>query len=371
MWIEETKNGKYKFVERYTDYMTGKTKKVSVTMEKNTAQSRKTAQKALDAKIDKALRGVGTSTKKITLKDLVEEYRKDQQTTVKQSTYTRNFHACNSLMQILGENTLVDRMNAKYVRDRFLSSGKTAGTLNEHLCRFKAMIRWGYRNDLISDVSFLDKIEPFKDVPHKAKIQDKFLESDELKILLQGMTSSHWRLVTEFLALSGLRFGEFSALLKSDVDFQNRVIHVTKTYDHINDVVTSPKTICSIRDVFMQDELMAVCKQINIIMLQNRLMYGIENPQLFFFSNTGGHAEYYTYNKYLKENALRILGRKITVHALRHTHASLLLEKGVSIDTISRRLGHENSKVTREIYLHVTEKLKEKDNNQIAAINIF
>lgn len=61
----------------------------------------------------------------------------------------------------------------------------------------------------------------------------------------------------------------------------------------------------------------------------------------------------------------------ITVHALRHTHASLLLEKGVSIDTISRRLGHKNSKITREIYLHVTEKLKEKDNSQIAAINIF
>lgn len=61
----------------------------------------------------------------------------------------------------------------------------------------------------------------------------------------------------------------------------------------------------------------------------------------------------------------------ITVHALRHTHASLLLEKGVSIDMISRRLGHKNSKITREIYLHVTEKLKEKDNSQIAAINIF
>lgn len=38
MWIEETKNGKYKAVERYTDYLTGKQKKVSVTMEKNTAQ---------------------------------------------------------------------------------------------------------------------------------------------------------------------------------------------------------------------------------------------------------------------------------------------------------------------------------------------
>ena len=369
MWVEETKNGKYKFVERYTDHMTGKTKKVSVTMDKNTAQSRKTAQKALDEKINQALSA--NPSKKITLKELVEEYREDQHLTVKQSTYSRNFYACNSIMQLLGENTLIDRMSAKYVRDRFLASGKAPGTLNEHLCRFKAMMRWGYRNDLITDISFLDKVEPFKDIPHKAKIQDKFLESDELKILIHGMSNSHWRLVTEFLALSGLRFGEFAALLKSDVDFQNKVIHVTKTYDHINDVVTAPKTLCSIRDVFMQDELISVCKQINVAMLQNRLKNSIDRPQLFFFSRTGGHVEYYTYNKYLKENSLRLLDRRITVHALRHTHASLLLEKGVSVDVISRRLGHENSKITKEIYLHVTEKLKEKDNSQIAAVNIF
>ena len=43
MWIEETKNGKYKFVERYTDYITGKTKRVSVTMDKNTPKNRKLA----------------------------------------------------------------------------------------------------------------------------------------------------------------------------------------------------------------------------------------------------------------------------------------------------------------------------------------
>ena len=38
MWIEETKNGKYKTVERYTDYLTGKQKEISVTIDKNTAQ---------------------------------------------------------------------------------------------------------------------------------------------------------------------------------------------------------------------------------------------------------------------------------------------------------------------------------------------
>ena len=57
MWIEETRSGKYKAVERYTDYLTGKVKRVSVTMEKNTAQARKVAQIALQEKIQQAYSG--------------------------------------------------------------------------------------------------------------------------------------------------------------------------------------------------------------------------------------------------------------------------------------------------------------------------
>ncbi len=369
MWIEETKNGKYKFVERYEDYLTGTTKKVSVTLDRNTPQSRKAAQKTLEQKIANAMEK--SEKKNITLKDLVEEYRKDQQLTVKQSTYTRNFHACNSILKILGENTLVERITARYVRDKFLSSGKSPGTLNEHLARFRALVRWGYKTDLITDISFLDKIEAFKDLPHKAKIQDKYLESEEVAALLNGMQDETWRLLTEFLILSGLRFGEAIALLKEDVDISNRTIHITKTYDSVNEEVTTPKTICSIRDVYIQDELKTVCKRINAHMLRLKLINGIKGADLFIHSRTGGHIRYFAYNKYLRENSLRILGRKLTAHALRHTHASLLLEQGVNIDTISRRLGHENSRITREIYLHITEKLKERDNQQLSKISLL
>lgn len=369
MWVEEIKNGKYRLVERYTDYMTGKNKKVSVTMEKNTAQSRKAAAKALEEKI----RNISGKhdTKNITLKILVEEYRESQQKTVKMSTYKRNYHACNTLMEILGENTIIERMSAKYVHDKLLETGKEPGTLNEHITRFRALIRWGYKNELLSNISFLDRLEPFKDIPHKEKIQDKYLESEELTALLDGMSETTWRLLTKFLALSGLRFGEAAALEKCNVDFKSNQIHVTKTFDSINELVTTPKSTCSIRDVYMQDELKNVCKEVNAEMLKRRLMHGIKDTQLFFFDINGQHIHYYAYNKYLKENSKRLIGRIITPHALRHTHASLLLENGISIDVISRRLGHENSNVTKEIYLHVTKKLKEKDDEQISKVNIF
>ena len=72
MWVEERKTG-FKFVERYTDPMTGKTRRVSVVMEKNTAQSRKLAAVALSEKIDKALL---PQVDKIRLKDLVDFIQK-------------------------------------------------------------------------------------------------------------------------------------------------------------------------------------------------------------------------------------------------------------------------------------------------------
>ncbi len=369
MWIEETKNGKYKAIERYTDYLTGKQKRVSVTMEKNTTQSRKAAQIALQEKIRNSYQE--KERKEITFSDLVDEYRKDQERTVKQSTYRRNYFACETLKGILGADTLVDRLSSKYVHDRFLATGKPNSTLNEHLKRFKALIRWGYHNDMVLDIAFLDKLESFKDAPHRQKIQDKFLEAEELRKLIDGMSNTKWRLLTQFLALSGLRFGEAAALLLSDVDLKAREIHVSKTLDVVNKIVTSPKTSCSIRDVYMQDDLKALCRQIKLYTLQQNILYGHPDSQILFSDESGGYIEYYTYNKYLKENSLRILDREITAHVLRHTHASLLMENGLSIDLISRRLGHENSQITKEVYLHITEKLKERDNEQIKNVKII
>ena len=74
MWVEKVKTG-YKFIERYTDPMTGKYKRVSVVLDKDTAQSRKTAQRALNTKIDKAMM---PQEKKITLAQLVDLYGQEQ-----------------------------------------------------------------------------------------------------------------------------------------------------------------------------------------------------------------------------------------------------------------------------------------------------
>lgn len=374
MWAEPQNNGKVKFVERYENPMTGKTGKVSVTMDKDTRQTRKQAEKILDEKIDSKLKQLsfGSSPSKCTLGDLVEAYRAEQKKTVKASTYRRNYYTAQSMLNVLGEDTLVSKLNASYIRDRMYALDASNASINELLKRSKGILRWGYNNDYIDSIAFLDKVKPLPDISYREKIEDKYLETEEFIKLIKGMEVYIWKLLSKFLGLSGLRIGEAIALNRSDIDFENRLIHVTKTYDANNELETTPKTPSSCRDVYMQDELYEVCREINACMLKQGLINGYGRSPLFLQSETGGHIAYYSYNKYLKENAKRILGRnKITPHIFRHTHTCMLAENGVMLETITRRLGHEDSRITKDVYSHITKKIRQNDYDQVAKIKIM
>lgn len=376
MWAEPQKNGKVKFIERYKNPMTGKNGKVSVTMDRDTRSTRKEAEWILEEKIVSRLRrlasGSETEPSKFTLKDLVDAYRIEQQKTVKASTYRRNYFTANSMLNVLGEDTLTSRLNAPYIRDRMFSLDASNASINELLKRIKGILRWGYDNDYIDDISFLNKIKPLPDITYREKIGNKYLETDDFIKLVNGMKIPIWKLLSKFLGLSGLRVGEAIALSRADVDFKERLIHVTKTYDANNEIETSPKTPSSRRDVYMQDELYEVCREISSCMLRQGLINGYEKSPLFFQNESGGHIKYYSYNKYVRENAKRILGReKVTPHIFRHTHTCMLAENGVMLETITRRLGHEDSRITKDVYSHITEKILQNDYKQVAKVKIM
>ena len=369
MWIEELKSGKYQFYERYTDYLTGKKRRVSVTLDKNNAQTRKLALQILNEKISNINNDDYGNDVDLTFEQLVNRYRNYQIDKVKKSTYRRNVQASNSLMKILGKDVKVSKLNKLYIESRFNATGESNSTLNNRLVRFKAIIRWGYKCELVKDISFLDKLDPYKVTPAEEE-EKKYLESHELKKLLGGMTIERWRLVTEFMALSGLRIGEVIALDNSSVDIKNKEIHVKQTYDPNNFVINTPKN-GTMRIAYMQPELKKLCKYIKVYMLKQKLRYGYEKNDYFFSGEDGDRIHYYAFNKYLKEKSTEVLGKGITTHILRHTHGSLLLEQGIPVEVISRRLGHKDINVTKRIYLHVTEILRQKDNEQLAKIKIM
>jgi len=367
MYTEKTKDGRVKYLERYLDPLTGKYRRVSIVMDKDNRPNRKIAEVLLREKAEKSL---VSSSREYSLRDLIELYYQSQLKEKAVSTAIRNRGVLTRLLPVLGADVLVSRLTAGYINEKLLTSEKPPVTLNEQLKRIKAFLRWAYENDYVQDISYLGKLRNYKEPPHKAKIQDKYLEKDELRAVVAAMDAYPvWQLLTKLLAYSGLRFGEACALLKSDIDFSSLSIHVTKTYDSNNEIVSPAKSFDSVRDVHMQPELEEVCRQINTQMLRRRLACGIGDVDLFLFGEDGEHIEYYAFNKYLKGKCKAITGKVITPHALRHTHASLLYEAGFTIDEVARRLGHADSRITREIYTHVTKKLREKDNERLDRVS--
>ena len=356
MWTEPLPNGKFKAVERYTDPITGKQKKISCVIERDTRTARKDAQRTLDSKIE-AILGK-TDYDNMTFDQLCEKYL---ETVKKETTRTSQSFVLKRLKKELGENARINALTANYVMDCLKSEPDTK--YNTSIARLKTVILFAYRHDYIKDASWLDKITPRKD-NRKERIEDKYLEPEELTTLLQSMENvKHWQLLTKFLALSGLRIGEALALTMDDIDTH---IHVTKTIDIKTGVVMdTTKTADSNRDVYIQPELAEVIAGIRkwrlAYMMKNKIRENLLFPDL----------TYITYYDCIVSKSKKVIGRKITPHALRHTHTSLLAAAGVSLDSIARRLGHADSDITKKVYLHVTEKLREKEEAEMAKIKLL
>lgn len=372
MWCEVQKNGTVKYCERYTDPLTEKVKKVTVTMPKASPQNRNKAFRILNAKIDATLQYI-SEDKKITLSELQDIYMNNQELRLKKSTTTRNKRIISSIIKLLGEDVIVNNLTAQYLNDCLLSSGKPVSTLNTYLTRFRAMLNWGYQNDWHDNYRLLSKIKLFDDDTIE-DAEDKYLEPEEINKLLKYIRDRklwHWYYATNLLLLTGLRSGELIALQDNDIDFENKVIHINKTYDSLNKLVTTPKTDNSVRDIHIQPELDSMLRRCRLWRREMLLERGLSSSLLIPDIHTGSYMSYAAYDKFIRETTERELHHKITPHKLRHTHASLLAAAGMTPEQIARRLGHSRSDVTREIYIHVTKQVVENDNKQIDKISLI
>lgn len=142
---------------------------------------------------------------------------------------------------------------------------------------------------------------------------------------------------------TGMRIGEVLALTVLDIDVDHSLIHVTKSMQRIKKqyVITPPKTQKSIRDIVIPD-LLVTCLQNHISQI-----YKPDKSDLIFQISREPIRQ--KLNSYAKLAGVK----KIRLHDLRHSHASLLIELGFSPLLIAERLGHENIETTLNIYSHL------------------
>lgn len=364
MITEQLPSGNYRFAMWYIEDLTGKRKRVSVTRPKNTQAVRREAEQTLNERIRRI--NSGTSSE-LTFSELCDLFILARKPFWKAGTSRRYRYSLKALCEALGADSRPDKLTARHVMAAL--SVKKAVTANELLRSFKTVMMWAYRNDYISSVEWLNKLERFPDHTAREKNAEKYLERDELLRLLPELQVELNRYVIAFLALSGLRIGEALALQKDDVS--GRYIHVNKTLDlETGEISEGAKTYSSNREVFMQQELYDLVRDIRKYMTRMSLQCGFRTS--FFFSDFDGRPlQYARLNNYFKENCRRILGRSLSLHSLRHTHTSLMFEAGATLEAVSLRLGHSDSRITKEIYLHITERKREEYDRQMDQIRLL
>ncbi len=190
--------------------------------------------------------------------------------------------------------------------------------------------------------------------------KNKFLNLYELQKLLRHLDLGdelNWDWFILLVSKTGLRFAEALALTPEDFDFERQQIIVNKSWNYKTPIGNFQKTKneSSNRAVMVDWHLMNQFKSL-IRNKESDWPIFVPHNKRVFNSTVNGLLEKYCYKLDIPT---------ISVHGLRHTHASLLLYEGVSVASVAKRLGHANTTTTQETYIHIIEELENKDNDKV------
>lgn len=182
----------------------------------------------------------------------------------------------------------------------------------------------------------------------------KYLNQFELHSLIADLDikdTPNWDSFILLVAKTGMRFSEALAITPSDFDFARQTLSISKTWDYKGDGGFLPtKNKSSVRKIQIDWQ---------IVVKFSELIKGLPEDTPIFI----GESKIYnsTVNDILTRHCKKCGISEISIHGLRHTHASLLLFAGVSIASVARRLGHASMTTTQKTYLHIIQELENKD----------
>ncbi len=217
--------------------------------------------------------------------------------------------------------------------------------------------------------------------PRVLRKEAVFLEDYEASEVIAMLENEpiKWRAATTLLIYSGMRRGELMGLEWKDIDFENQVIHITRTsqYVHSMGIITKDtKNFASTRTIKLPEEAFILLREYRTwwCALQkgmgSKWQYQIEttyadgskelvdNDRLFIKDDTTPMSPD-SITQWIAGFVERNQLAKFSPHSLRHTNASLLIANGVNIPTVSKRLGHSSVSTTTKIYSHAIQSADE------------
>lgn len=182
----------------------------------------------------------------------------------------------------------------------------------------------------------------------------KYLNQFELHTLIAHLNlgeTVNWDWFILLVAKTGMRFSEALAITPGDFDFARQTLSISKTWDYKGEGGFLPtKNKSSVRKIQIDWQ---------IVVKFSELMKNLPEDKPIFVGDTKIYNS--TVNDVLTRHCKECGISEISIHGLRHTHASLLLFAGVSIASVARRLGHASMTTTQKTYLHIIQELENKD----------
>ena len=329
--------------------------------------------------------GEFTSDKNITVQDYIEKvyfktYTKYlSPTTVSnyRKLYTNNKPYC--IKTYFGKYKMKDitrRMVQQYVNT--LSDNISPKTVRAYLFWFNSVFKAAITEDIIKpncNPTEHIKLPPKTKTPIEAYTVD---EVNQLLNLSKNDETNH--IVIALGCLAGLRRGEMLGLRWKDIDFNenNPMIHIVQTRVIADGVehIKPPKTEAGKRDIPIPKALVEILKKAELNYKANRLKYGKDfKDSGYVLSKPDGEAYrpdgisiHYERFMYMVEEKHGIPYKSL--HKLRHSYATILIDNGANPKVVQRNLGHEDITMTLGTYAHAYKERQKSEVDKLDSIII-
>lgn len=317
--------------------------------------------------------GTYRKPERMTLAQFVDEWReKFAQQHYKPSTMaTYELHIQNHILPALGHHRL-DELKPMHIIT-FLADlhkpGARKDGRGEQLSGRSIQYIYAVLRSILTQATVWKVISenPMADIPKpKAeKPKAQFYETEEVEYIIEKLYElpDTWRLLFLTAILGGLRRGELIALQWKDVDFEDCTIHVQRSISFMRNGEIFEKGTKNEEDrvvdmpAWYMDEMRKFRKE----WVKQKLIVGNKwegGDKEYVFHSGLGRPLYYSYpTEKWRDFCEQYDIRYMSLHKLRHTSLTILIEKGAPMKAIQERAGHKQAQTTNDIYGHVTKKL--------------
>ncbi|WP_278956404.1 tyrosine-type recombinase/integrase [Lactobacillus apis] len=373
--VTKTSNGKYQYSIRYRDPSFDGIRKKSLVIKNNSSYAKNHADLIVKQKIRASL---GLSEQQpITFSSLSQKYfgtlEKRGNAYKTRLSYRSHLNKINEVFGKQMVSTITTIQINKFLDNLLYEKNLSNKTVHSYRALLNNVFSYAKQFGYIKTNPMVDVKINYKDESHKNnyRAENWYLTDDEMDKIIRDCNEMHrpdYRDFILWLYLTGMRIGEGGAIQVDDI-IQKDDIFFCKINGTLIKIVGQgyvkqpfTKTKSSMRDI-------ALPQQAVDLYLDNKKG---KNKKDYLFTNkrTGNPFSTGTINPVLKSICKRQnIDKPITAHIFRHTHVSKLSELGYPLDVISKRVGHENDKITREIYLHITNRKAKKYNEMISGLN--